>query len=124
MDSGRLGLELSRCESQIERMLAIALDEALPPEARVLPQFAIGKRRCDLLVLAPGRALCVEADGAYWHRGWFRSRADRERDRELEDVGFKTLRFSERAIRADAPGCARDVLARLALPSRENFWLL
>jgi very-short-patch-repair endonuclease len=72
----------------------------------------IGRYRVDFLWRP--ELLIVETDGYLYHRGRQAFRDDRDRDVELELLGFTVVRFDDSRIDEDPAGIARDVLALLA----------
>ncbi|MDX6583458.1 MAG: hypothetical protein QOI10_2642 [Solirubrobacterales bacterium] len=58
--------------------------------------------------------LVVETDGYAYHRGRQAFRDDRDRDVELELLGFTVVRFDDSRIEGDPAGIARDLLSLLA----------
>jgi len=45
-------------------------------------------------VAIPEKKICIEFDGSYWHRG--REKQDAERQRKIENQGWKVYRFVDR----------------------------
>ncbi len=85
----------------IEERMASALEEA---GIAARAQVEVGTRRVDFLIedSVTGRQLAVECDGAGFHD----PAEDAARDRELEEVGIETVRFSGSTIFRDAAACA------------------
>lgn len=123
---GQFGRVVDRCESFIERRLAIALlfseqftfepTDEKPFVARdalgvcLAQQLAVGPHRLDFaLVHADGASLAIELDGHEYHDGSKdRAERDRARDRELVAKGWVTARFTGREIVRDAMRCAQE----------------
>lgn len=82
-----------------ERLLAAMRNKGLTPQV----QFGVGPYRVDFAF--PGHRLAVEADG----RGWHDAERDRQRDEQLQTLGWKTIRFSGSEIFRDAESVASDV---------------
>ncbi|WP_258341868.1 AAA domain-containing protein [Saccharopolyspora gregorii] len=61
----------------------------------VVPQYPVGSRRLDLVVVGEGGRVAVECDGHYWHAGLDNERNDAERDRELARMKWTTIRVRE-----------------------------
>jgi len=61
----------------------------------VVPQYPVGRRTLDLVVVGDGRRVAVECDGHYWHAGIDDQVNDARRDRELARMGWQTLRIRE-----------------------------
>jgi very-short-patch-repair endonuclease len=99
-----------KTESDLERdFLAICRRFGVPQPAA---QVTIGPYRVDFLWRA--ERLIVEVDGYIYHRGRQAFRDDRDRDVELELLGFRVVRFDDSRIGDDPAGIARDALALLA----------
>ena len=76
------------------------------------PQYQVGRRRIDFLVVTPyGRRYAVEVDGRQ-HRTSAAVRADAARDEHLRRKGFEVLRLPARDVFARGEA-VRAVLARL-----------
>lgn len=91
----------------------------------IQPQVKIGNYRVDFLVTCSGgryweyqnpvkletTKLIVECDGHDFHeRTKEQARKDKERDRELQKLGFRVFRFAGSEIYADPMKCASNVL--------------
>lgn len=68
--------------------------------------YEVGAWRLDLAVIDGERKLDIEVDGAAYHRD---ARGDAVRDRQLEEAGWRVIRFSARDVRRDLLGCVRRV---------------
>ncbi len=91
----------SRNETDIERKLRLALEEAnLPHEI----QFNIGKHFVDFAIVS--NRLAIEADGDYWHKDKTR---DLKRDNILEKQGWRVIRFSGTQIKKDIKKCLSEI---------------
>jgi very-short-patch-repair endonuclease len=66
----------------------------------VVPQFAFGGRRIDLVVQGGNAKLAVECDGDYWH-GADAYEDDMQRQRQLERCGWEFCRIRESVFRAN-----------------------
>ncbi|MDA3630282.1 AAA domain-containing protein [Saccharopolyspora sp. WRP15-2] len=67
----------------------------------VVPQYPVGSRRLDLVVVGDGGRLAVECDGHFWHVGHHEQDNDARRDRELARMGWTTIRVRESEFAAD-----------------------
>ena len=132
-----LGATLARCESPIERELAIALlmfmglrRQTINWDSKERPtvDFALraqhevdtldGGYRIDLLVsLRTDRAvyrLAVECDGHEFHEKTKEQAArDKRRERALVAAGYSVLRFTGSEIHRDSGGCAAEIIGLL-----------
>jgi very-short-patch-repair endonuclease len=119
---------IDRCESFIERRLAVAFlfSEAFTFEpiddtpfvvardvmgVRLLQQVKIEQHRVDFALVHPSGSLrlAIECDGHDFHDGDKDGAArDRARDRHLLGLGWTTARFTGRELVADAMRCAVD----------------
>lgn len=99
----------------IEVRMAEALEDA---GVAARAQATVGRRRVDFLVEDPvtGGRLAVECDGAAFHD----PAEDATRDRELEELGVLTIRFTGSAIFRDAAACALRVKEKVG-ESRQAF---
>ncbi|WP_243794031.1 AAA domain-containing protein [Saccharopolyspora gloriosae] len=61
----------------------------------VVPQYPVGSRRLDLVVVGDGGRIAVECDGHHWHAGLDNERNDAQRDRELARMKWTTVRIRE-----------------------------
>lgn len=61
----------------------------------VVPQYEVGSRALDLVVVGNRGRLAVECDGHYWHTGPKQQDNDGRRDRELHRMGWETVRIRE-----------------------------
>jgi very-short-patch-repair endonuclease len=77
-------------------------------------QKVVGRFICDIFV--PHLQLDVECDGLYWHSLPGMRDRDHNRDAWFGERGYRVLRLSEKAIRADAREAVLAGLARIAPP--------
>ncbi len=61
----------------------------------VVPQYPVGRKTLDLVVVGEAGRIAVECDGHYWHSGVSEQENDARRDRELARMGWQTLRIRE-----------------------------
>jgi len=61
----------------------------------VIPQYEVGGRRIDLVVVGAGGRLAVEGDGDHWHGTAEQRAADLDRERELKRAGWRFWRIRE-----------------------------
>ena len=61
----------------------------------VIPQYEVGARRLDLVVVGDGGRMAVECDGHHWHAGIDEQVSDARRDRELRRMGWEVFRVRE-----------------------------
>jgi very-short-patch-repair endonuclease len=67
----------------------------------VVPQFPVGSRFLDLVVVGDGSRLAVECDGHQWHTSPGDTAADARRDRELRRMGWNVVRIRESEFEFD-----------------------
>lgn len=108
-DRGLYSVEqfLSNCmaiESPIEWLMFGALNEMA---LRVTPQFKVGKYRVDFLI--DGTNICVELDGHEYHKTKEQRTRDAKREREIESLGYRVVRFTGSEVFRDPIDCAYDV---------------
>jgi len=93
-------------ETGIERAMRLALVE----RGYVFEvQYHIGRFFADFAF--PSQRLIVEVDGAYWHD----AERDARRDSQLNALGWRVLRFSEKRIKAELTTCVTEIETALAL---------
>lgn len=61
----------------------------------VVPQYEVGSRRLDLVVVGDGGRLAVECDGHLWHTSTAQQISDARRDRELRRMRWDVIRIRE-----------------------------
>ncbi|KFU75303.1 Protein of unknown function [Amycolatopsis lurida] len=67
----------------------------------VVPQYEVGTRHLDLVVVGDGGRLAVECDGHLWHTSTAQQISDARRDRELRRMGWDVLRIRESEFEFD-----------------------
>ncbi|WHT22157.1 AAA domain-containing protein [Crossiella sp. CA-258035] len=80
----------------------------------VVPQFKVGTRSLDLVVVGDGGRLAVECDGHRWHASAQQQVADARRDRELRRMGWEVVRIRESEFEFDAERGLAPLWQRLA----------
>lgn len=114
-----IGNRIDRCESPIERLLAVALEQqAIDSYWGWEPQYEVGNYRADFLVWffdpdlddpLPRGEVLVEADGHDFHeKTKDQARHDKRRDRLIQQQGFHIIRFAGSEIYRDPFACARE----------------
>jgi very-short-patch-repair endonuclease len=138
--SRRLEMTLDRCESPLEKLLAMAILNQpymeLQPRSHwtgrafagddvlnvyLQHQEHISGRTCrlDFALITPRMQLNVEVDGHEFHeRTKEQARRDKSRDRALTAKGWTVLRFTGQEVWEDAVWCAQQIWAIL-MPGRE-----
>ncbi|MFI6132793.1 AAA domain-containing protein [Micromonospora sp. NPDC051141] len=79
----------------------------------VVPQFKVGSRTLDLVVVGSGGRLAVECDGHRWHTRPTDVVSDGRRDRELFRMGWEVIRIRESEFELDAHKELATLFARL-----------
>ena len=67
----------------------------------VIPQYAVGSRRLDLVVVGDGARMAVECDGHRYHTSPDQVASDARRDRELSRMRWQVLRIRESEFEFD-----------------------
>ncbi|MFI1918669.1 AAA domain-containing protein [Nocardia sp. NPDC020380] len=67
----------------------------------VVPQYPVGSRTLDLVVVGDDGRIAVECDGHYWHTDITAQANDARRDRELFRMGWTTVRIRESEFEFD-----------------------
>ncbi|WP_344164521.1 AAA domain-containing protein [Kribbella yunnanensis] len=67
----------------------------------VVPQYPIGSRRIDLVVVGDGSRIAIECDGHRWHTSAQDQENDARRDRELGRMRWRTVRIRESEFEFD-----------------------
>ncbi|MCE7002894.1 AAA family ATPase [Kibdelosporangium philippinense] len=67
----------------------------------VVPQYAVGTRRLDLVVVGDGGRLAVECDGHRWHTSLTQQASDARRDLELRRMRWEVVRIRESEFEFD-----------------------
>ncbi|TDP97443.1 AAA domain-containing protein [Labedaea rhizosphaerae] len=60
-----------------------------------VPQYKVGTRTLDIVVVGDGGRLAVECDGHFWHTSARQQISDARRDRELQRMGWEVMRIRE-----------------------------
>ncbi|WP_343947340.1 AAA domain-containing protein [Pseudonocardia zijingensis] len=60
-----------------------------------VPQYRVGSRSLDIVIVGAGGRIAVECDGHYWHTSPNRQVSDARRDRELWRMGWEVVRIRE-----------------------------
>lgn len=117
---GTFRAKLAKCESPIERRLFSALYGTLAGYTfdcgGLTPQAVIGPYRVDFLLRLPVRGaqsvdVVIECDGHDFHeRTKHQARRDKARDRYLESLGYRVVRFAGSEIWANPLRCAEQAL--------------
>jgi very-short-patch-repair endonuclease len=79
-----------------------------------VPQYRVGSRSLDLVVVGAGGRLAVECDGHYWHTSPSQQVSDARRDRELRRMGWDVVRIRESEYEFDPARELAPLWARLA----------
>lgn len=95
-------------QSYIETQLGAAMDRL---SLSYKTQHEIDNFQCDFVF--PDHKLIVECDGFDYHSSKEQLTKDRKRDRKLDRLGWKVMRFTGSEIYADSDICALEVQDRL-----------
>jgi transcription elongation GreA/GreB family factor/very-short-patch-repair endonuclease/uncharacterized small protein (DUF1192 family) len=102
-------LAVRRAESEFEQQVMTRLLEA---GYRVVPQFAVGAYRIDIVVIDGDQRVAVECDGDRWHTEE-NLRQDLGRQAILERLGWRFIRIRGSQFFRDPDGTMAAVFARL-----------
>jgi very-short-patch-repair endonuclease len=95
-----------RLDSEIERLYWNAYGRLRPPDLEgLVTQHDVlgGKYRIDFAL--PDEKIGIEVDGYAYHSDPFTFTQDRQRQREIEEDGWRFIRFSGKEVRADPQLC-------------------
>lgn len=120
---------MSGCESPIEELFYAGLCGLCGLQSRVIRQHPIGRYRVDFLIVAEPYTLVIECDGHEFHSSPDQIRRDRQREREIIDLGYSDIiRFSGAQIYRSLHDCLAVVEAHLDRfgieCKRDSFWPL
>ena len=76
---------------------------------RVIRQAVIGNYIVDFLI--PAWLLCIELDGSGHYTGTG-SRADAQKNRDLENLGYTVVHYTNSDVWYNLPGVCEDIMAR------------
>ena len=96
-----------RCQSPAEVLFWNAALRVLPGIVR---QFHVAGTRYHFDFALPDKMIGVEIDGHQWHSTRQQRQHDSQRDRILQGLGWKVLRFTAAEVTRNADGCAEEVL--------------
>lgn len=88
-----------------EAHVAAAIDEL----RGLVAQYQVGRYRLDFAI--PKRRVGVEIDGLAYHSSQSRFVGDRQRERHLEQQGWRIVRFAASEVMADASRCVYEAAA-------------
>jgi very-short-patch-repair endonuclease len=101
--------DLYRVSPIEERLYFLLRDAGLEPERQFFIRESGSGHMLDMALFCTDGNLDVECDGEAWHSGRDRAAADRERDNNLTEAGWRILRFSGREIEAAPDKCVRRI---------------
>lgn len=101
-------------DSELEFLLAAAIRTFGLPEPERQVQIELPDRTIRVDVCYPDRRLVIEADSYAWHLNREAFGTDRKRDRQLQALGWRVLRFTWAELRWEAEEVARVIRAHLA----------
>lgn len=78
---------------------------ALPPLVGLVPQYPIGRYFADFAL--PDQKISIELDGFETHHSTTDITNDRKRQREIEALGWRVIRFGGQEVHQDAGECVR-----------------
>ena len=103
-------LRLSGSPIETKLLLAMWHETQLLHVDKFTAQHTLGNYRADFAIMYQGHHVIVEADGHDFHeRTKEQAQRDRQRDRDMQLMGWRVLRFTGSEIHRDAVGCARQV---------------
>lgn len=95
-----------RCQSPAELAFWHVASLLLPGLVR---QFHIAGTRYHFDFALPEKMIGVEIDGYQWHSSRQQRQHDSQRDRILQAMGWKVLRFTASEVTRNADDCAKEV---------------
>lgn len=116
-------------DSPVERMFWQACRDAWPPHLSDLlaPQYPVNVRGRQFYLdfalmdgVAPGPRVGFEIDGHATHSSPQAIAADRQRQRMLEEAGWRIIRFGGREVHHDARRCATEALRHVRAQRPES----
>lgn len=102
---------LQSSRSPIERKLILGLWQTILCNAeQIHTQYTIGSYRADIAIITHGQRIVIEADGHNFHeRTKEQAQHDKKRDREMQTLGWRVMRFTGSEIYRDPVGCVSQV---------------
>lgn len=95
------------CESPVEKQLHVALTALGIP---FVNQHPVNRYRLDFAIV--DKLIAIEVDGHDFHeRTKEQAQRDKKRDRDLQALGWRVMRFTGSEVFRDAAACAREVQA-------------
>lgn len=109
-------------ESEIERMFRQEAARTWPASPSLIPQYPVtaGGQRYRLDFAVPAMMLAIELDGHATHSSPAAIAHDRQRQRDLEDDGWKVRRYGGQEVTRDAGAVVRDALRFAGLQARAH----
>jgi len=116
---------LQASQSPIERKLVMGLAQTVLchtcEEHEIHAQYKIGSYRADVAIISHGHKIVIEADGHEFHeRTKEQAQHDKQRDREMQTLGWRVMRFTGSEVWKDPVGCAVQVLNLLHALMRQQ----
>lgn len=94
-------------ESEAERRFWSAYTRLQPRElVGLVPQHSVLRYRVDFAI--PRRKIAIEVDGYKWHSGKEVFVRDRDRERELEEAGWRVVRFAGKRACEEPDRCVHE----------------
>jgi very-short-patch-repair endonuclease len=100
----------SRC-NEIESIFWSAGYFELSKLGDLIPQYQADRYRLDFALIGNGFKVAIEIDGHDYHKTKTQRGADYQRQRHLERLGWRFIRFTGSEIYIDVQKCVRDVMA-------------
>jgi very-short-patch-repair endonuclease len=95
-------------ESPIEKQFRLAWKKRYP-KMKLIDQYQVGRYRLDFAY--PSLKVAIELDGHATHSSTTDIANDRRRQREIERLGWRFIRFGGQEVYRDADACARETYA-------------
>ncbi len=99
-----------QCESPIESIFWSVAYFKLSELGEFTPQVRVGPHRLDFALRSNGLDLAIELDGQDYHSSPDQRTNDARRQRYLEQIGWRIIRFTGREIYKDVQKCVAEVI--------------
>lgn len=97
------------CESPIEEQFWEIAQHEIPG---LIPQYHISRYRVDFAL--PDKHVIIELDGHEYHKTKKQRTADARRERNLQELGWRVIRFTGTEVYQDAQDCVEQVKRLIA----------
>lgn len=99
---------LEICESPIEKLFFTAASESSAFYYQLIPQYQIDRYRVDFAI--PEFEIAIELDGHEYHKTKEQRTNDASRERYLESLGWRVIRFTGSEVYKDSQACVEEAI--------------